>query len=57
MVTAHFTGGVGIRAIGSEVFGGKRYVFEWAAVAGFFAISAIPIAPEKRQFLAAGFFI
>jgi hypothetical protein len=57
MVTAHFTGGVGIRAIGSEVFGGKRYVFEWAAVAGFFAISAIPIAPEKRQFLAAGFFL
>jgi hypothetical protein len=57
MVTAYFTGGVGIRAMGSEVFGGKRYIFEWAAVAGFFAISAIPIPAEKRQFLAAGFFL
>jgi hypothetical protein len=57
MITAHFTGGVGLRAMGSDVFGGKRYVFEWAAVAGFFAISAIPIPPPKRQFLAAGFFL
>ena len=57
MVTAHFTGGVGIRAIGSDVFGGKRYVYEWAAIAGFFAISALPIDPSKRQFLAAGFFL
>jgi hypothetical protein len=56
-ITAHFTGGIGLRAIGSEVFGGKRYVFEWAAVAGFFAISVLPIPPGKRQFLAAGFFL
>src|SRR5688572_3702110 len=56
-VTAHFTGGVGLRAMGSDVFGGKRYVFEWAAVAGFFAISALPIPPAKRQFLAGGFFL
>src|SRR5688572_3059456 len=57
LVTAHFTGGVGLRAIGSEVFGGKRYVFEWAAIAGFFAISALPIEPSKRQLLAGGFFL
>ena len=56
-ITAHFTGGVGLKAIGSDVFGGKRYVFEWAAIAGFFAISALPIPPAKRQFLAAGFFL
>ena len=57
LVTAHFTGGVGLRAIGSEVFGGKRYVYEWAAIAGFFAISALPIVPSKRQLLAGGFFL
>ena len=56
-VTAYFTGGVGIRAIGSDVYGGKRYIFQWAAIAGFFAISAIPIDPSKRRYLAGGFYL
>lgn len=56
-VTAQFTGGVGINAFGSEVFGGKRYIYQWAAIAGFFALSAIPVDPGKRQFLAVGFFL
>lgn len=57
LVTAQLTGGVGLNAIGSEVYGGKRYIYQWAAIAGFFAISAIPIDPSKRQFLAAGFYV
>src|SRR5688500_9022489 len=56
-VTAEFTGGVGLQAVGSDVFGGKRYVFQWGAIAGYFAISALPVDPRKRQFLAAGFFL
>lgn len=56
-ITAQLTGGIGLRAMGSEVFGGKRYIFQWAAIAGFFAISTIPIDPSKRQFLAAGFYL
>lgn len=56
-ITAQLTGGVGLNSIGSEVFGGKRYIYQWAAIAGFFAISSLPIDPSKRQFLAAGFYI
>src|SRR5688500_4981940 len=56
-VTAQFTGGVGLNVAGSDFYGGKRYVYQWAAIAGFFAISLIPIDPAKRQFLVAGFFL
>jgi hypothetical protein len=56
-VTAKVTGGVGAQVFGSEVYGGKRYLFLWGAIAGFFALSSIPVNPEKRQFLAAGFAI
>jgi hypothetical protein len=57
VVTAQFTGGVGLNIAGSDVYGGKRYIYEWVGIAGFFAIGAIPIDPAKRQFLAAGFFL
>ena len=56
-VTSQFTGGVGLHALGSEIIGGKKYVYQWAAIGGFFALSAIPIDPGKRQFLAGGFFL
>ncbi|HEX7862165.1 MAG TPA: O-antigen ligase family protein [Verrucomicrobiae bacterium] len=56
-ITAQLTGGVGIRAVGSDTYGGKRYVFLWAAIAGFFAISAIPVDPRKRLYLAGGFYL
>jgi hypothetical protein len=57
VVTAQFTGGVGLSAVGSDMYGGKRYIYEWTGIAGFFAISAIPIDPARRQFIAAGFFL
>lgn len=56
-VTSQLTGGVGAQSLGSEVFGGKRYIFIWTAIVGFFALSALPVAPEKRQFLAGAFFL
>lgn len=56
-ITAQLTGGVGAQALGSEVFGGKRYIFIWTAIIGFFALSALPVAPAKRQWLAALFFL
>jgi hypothetical protein len=57
IVTAYLTGGFGTRALGSEVYGGKRYVFLWCSIAGFFALSALPIEPRMRQPLAAAFFL
>lgn len=56
-ITAQLTGGIGIRAIGSEVYGGKRYIFQWAAIVGFFALSSMAVDPRKRQFLAGGFYL
>ena len=57
LVTAQLTGGIGARALGSDVFGGRRYFYVLGALAGFFAITAKAIPLEKRQFVAAGFFL
>jgi hypothetical protein len=56
LITSQLTGGIGGQALGSEIYGGKRYVFLWMGIVGFFALSALPVDPKKRQFLAAAFF-
>jgi hypothetical protein len=56
-ITCQLTGGVGAQALGSEVYGGKRYAFIWFAIAGYFALSALPVDPARRQFLAGAFFL
>jgi hypothetical protein len=38
LVTAHFTGGIGFRALGSNVYGGKYYYTTLAAVVVYFAL-------------------
>src|SRR5207247_2196538 len=35
--TAKATGGIGLRSLGSETYGGKRYMLILAAILGFFA--------------------
>lgn len=56
-ITAKLTGGVGTQLLGSEVYGGKRYVFVWGSIIGFFALSAIPVKEKHRQLLAGLFFL
>ena len=56
-VTSLFTGGVGSQALGSEIYGGKRYFFLWAAIAGYFVLSNVPIPENRRQLLAGLFFL
>lgn len=56
-VTANQTGGVGLFAMGSDVFGGKKYVYIWFAVAAFFVITSRSIAPDQLRFLTGGFFL
>jgi hypothetical protein len=56
-VTSTMTGGVGAQAMGSDVFGGKRYFFLWGAVLGYFVLSSIPIPENRRQLLAGLFFL
>lgn len=49
LVTAKLTGGFGLRAFGSDVYGGKKYIFLIVAILGYFAITARPVSPEKAR--------
>jgi hypothetical protein len=37
--TMLLTGGIGLRALGSDSFGGKKYIYIFAAIAGYFALA------------------
>jgi O-antigen ligase/polysaccharide polymerase Wzy-like membrane protein len=47
LVTAQATGGIKLRSMGGDVFGGKRYVLLLGAIAGYFALTAYHV-PLKR---------
>ncbi len=57
LVTARFTGGMGLRSFGSQVEGGKRYIMILAAILGYFAISSRRIAPERATLYVTLFFL
>ena len=48
--TAKFRGGLGFHAFGDDAVGGKRYLFIWMAVIGYFALTSQAIPKEKRKF-------
>ena len=54
--TAKMTGGIGLRAFGSDVYGGKKYVFLIVAILGYFAIASRPIPLEKARLYVTLFF-
>lgn len=56
-LTACVTGGFGMRAMGAEHFGGKGYVYIFAAVAGYFALTGQVIPPQRAQLYLALFFL
>ncbi|MGA3162969.1 MAG: O-antigen ligase family protein [Verrucomicrobiota bacterium] len=47
LFTAKMTGGFGLRAFGSEVYGGKKYVFLIVGILGYFALTARRISPQQ----------
>lgn len=47
LVTGKLTGGIGLRSLGGESFGGKKLVFIFAAIVGYFAISGRRIFPHN----------
>jgi hypothetical protein len=60
-ITAKMTGGFGLRSMGSEVYGGKKYVFLVVGILSFFAIAARPIPKKDANlyitlYFAGGFF-
>src|SRR5579859_1569365 len=57
LLTAKLTGGLGLRAFGSEVYGGKKYIFLVVGILGYFALTARPIPLEKAQRYVSLFFL
>ena len=49
LVTAGLTGGVGGRALGSEMWGAKRYLSVFGAIIGYFAVTARRIPPGRAR--------
>src|ERR1051325_2562372 len=47
LVTAKLTGGLGLRVLGDTTQGGKRYIFIWMAILGYFAFISQPVPPAK----------
>jgi hypothetical protein len=56
-VTARLTGGIGLNSLGGEMIGGKRYFYIFAAVAGFVAMTARRIPPEKVRLYVGLYFL
>jgi O-antigen ligase len=56
LVTAQLNGGMGVRALGGSMFGGKKYFLLLFAIVGYFALSLQRI-PEEKADLYAGFFV
>ena len=57
LITARFTGGMGLNSLGaSGNVGGKRYVILLLGIVGYFALTAAKIPPEKRKFYTFLFF-
>jgi hypothetical protein len=49
LITAKFTGGIGLNVMGSNAVGGKRYLYLFSAVVGYFALTAQRIPLEKAR--------
>ncbi|MGO9586210.1 MAG: O-antigen ligase family protein [Limisphaerales bacterium] len=55
--TAKLTGGFGLRTFGSDVYGGKKYVYLLIGIFSYFAITARPIPPERAKLFVGLFFL
>jgi hypothetical protein len=55
--TAKLTGGFGLKSFGSEVYGGKKYVYTFGAIAAYFALTAQRIPPQRAGLALALFFL
>jgi hypothetical protein len=57
LVTAKLTGGIGFKALGGSVYGGKRYYTTLAAVVVYFALVSQPIPLKHAKWYAGLFFL
>jgi hypothetical protein len=49
LATAVARGGIGIRSLGGSTYGGRHYIYIFAAIVGFFAISCQAIPPGRAR--------
>jgi hypothetical protein len=56
-LTAKLTGGIGLHAFGSEVYGGKKYFFLVVGILCYFALTAHRVPPERVNLYAALFIL
>ncbi|MGD0745404.1 MAG: O-antigen ligase family protein [Verrucomicrobiota bacterium] len=57
LVTAELTGGFGVRAFGSEVYGGRKYVYLVGGILSYFALTARRIPLERAGLYVALFLL
>jgi O-Antigen ligase len=50
LITAQATGGIGLKSLGGNVYGGKRYFFLLGAIVGYFALTAHRIPLKRANF-------
>ena len=55
--TAKLTGGIGLRAFGSEVYGGRKYIWLIIGTLSYFALTAQRIPPERANLYVALFLL
>ena len=56
-VTGKLTGGIGLHAFGSDVYGGKKYIFVGVGILSYFALTARRIPPERAKLYVALFLL
>jgi hypothetical protein len=56
LVTAQIRGGLGLRSMGGNSYGAKRYFFLLAAILGYFVLTSRRIPLKSARVLAGGFF-
>lgn len=57
VVTAGLTGGFGLRTFGSEIYGGKKYIFLLVGILSYFALTAQRIPPNRVRLYVMLFFL
>jgi hypothetical protein len=57
LITMRLTGGIGLKAFGSSVIGGKGYISIFAAIIGYFALISRQIPPKRAGLYVSLFFL
>jgi len=57
LITAKFTGGIALRSLGGSTYGGKKFVFLFAAIVAYFALSSQRIEWPRGSKLTYAFFL